>query len=152
MRMAVRRAGIPVSGTAPRNDAPALHHIVAAAVLVAGAAADELTGSGLGRLFALGAAAAAALAVRSCARPQLWWVLTAPPPAIAAVAVCAELLTGAFGRTGTPTPATAALHWAVDTFPAMVAAETAMLAVLVVRAIRSGREIRTGREKRTGVV
>ncbi|GGX98624.1 DUF6542 domain-containing protein [Streptomyces hiroshimensis] len=111
------------------------------ALLLAGAAVDEAAGAGLGWVFALSAAAATALAAVLCARAHAWWVLAAPPLVIAAVAVGAQLVaappgTGAGGGGDT---LAAAAHWALDTFPAMVAAEAVAALVLAVRTFRPGR-------------
>ncbi|MEU1672561.1 DUF6542 domain-containing protein [Streptomyces roseifaciens] len=106
------------------------------ALLLAGAVVDEATGAGLGRIFTLSAAAAAALAAVLCARAHTWWVLAAPPLVIAAVAVGAQLVAAPAGPGGT---LAAALHWALDTFPAMAAAEAAAALVLAVRTFRPRR-------------
>ncbi|MFC5143225.1 DUF6542 domain-containing protein [Streptomyces aureoversilis] len=107
------------------------------ALLLAGAVVDEAAGAGLGRIFALSAAAAAALAAVLCARAHAWWVLAAPPLVIAAVAVGAQLVAAPAGPGGGTLAAAA--HWALDTFPAMAAAEAAAALVLAVRTFRPGR-------------
>ncbi|WP_367135627.1 MULTISPECIES: DUF6542 domain-containing protein [Streptomyces] len=108
-----------------------------AALLVAGAGVDEAAGAGLGLIFVLTAAAAAALAAGLCPRGRTWWALATPPLAIAVVAVGAQLAAGA-DRSGGST-VMAVVHWALDTFPAMAAAEVTAALVLAGRALRPGR-------------
>ncbi|MCF3101199.1 hypothetical protein IPZ58_06340 [Streptomyces roseoverticillatus] len=108
-----------------------------AALLVAGAGVDEAAGAGLGLIFVLTAAAAAALAAVLCPRGRTWWVLAAPPLVIAVVAVGAQLAAGADRSGGSLVMAV--VHWALDTFPAMAAAEATAAVVLAGRALRPGR-------------
>ncbi|MCC3771096.1 DUF6542 domain-containing protein [Streptomyces sp. UNOC14_S4] len=124
-------------GQAPRRALSA-----SGVLLVAGTALDETFGSGLGWIFATFAAAAAALVAVACCGPQTWWAFALPPLAIAVVALTARLLlddASSTGRSDAATSMTTALHWAIDTFPAMAAAEAAALAVLTLRAVRSRR-------------
>ncbi|MEU3751394.1 DUF6542 domain-containing protein [Streptomyces olivoreticuli] len=112
----------------------------AGALLVVGAVADEARGSGLGWLFALAAAASALLAALACSRDLTWWAFALPPWAIAVVGLTAQLLADSSAKGGnTATTMTTALHWAIDTFPAMAAAETSVLAVVIFRTVRSRR-------------
>ncbi|MEV8475018.1 DUF6542 domain-containing protein [Streptomyces sp. NPDC051173] len=115
----------------------------AGALLVAGAVADEARGTGLGWVFTLAAALAAALATVACSRAQTWWAFALPPWAIAVVGLTAQLLADSSATGGNAaTSMTTALHWAIDTFPAMAAAETSALAVLIFRTVRSRRHRR----------
>ncbi|MGK5732002.1 DUF6542 domain-containing protein [Streptomyces sp. URMC 124] len=109
------------------------------ALLLAGAVVDEAAGAGLGWVFALSAAAAAALAAALCARAHTWWALAAPPLVIAAVAVGARAVAAPAGPGGSGDTLAAAAHWALDTFPAMAAAEASAVLVLAVRTFRPGR-------------
>ncbi|MEU5431068.1 DUF6542 domain-containing protein [Streptomyces olivoreticuli] len=109
----------------------------AGALLVVGAVVDEARGTGLGWVFALAAAASAVLA---CSRELTWWAFALPPWAIAVVGLTAQLLADSSAKGGnTATTMTTALHWAIDTFPAMAAAETSVLAVGIFRTVRSRR-------------
>ncbi|RLU83003.1 hypothetical protein CTZ27_28870 [Streptomyces griseocarneus] len=136
---AVRRPGQGFDG--PLGQATRRALSASGVLLVAGAALDETFGSGLGWIFATFAAAAAALAAVACSGPQAWWAFALPPLAIAVVALTARLLLDApsTGSSDATTSMTTALHWAIDTFPAMAAAEAAALAVLTLRAVRSRR-------------
>ncbi len=108
---------------------------------VAGAAADELVDSALGWGLVVSAVLAAAVSAARCTRAGAWWVLPAPPLVVAAVTVAAEVASGGSGRHGKGL-STAVVHWAVDAFPAMAAAELTVLAVLTVRAFRARRSRR----------
>ncbi|MFF4408032.1 DUF6542 domain-containing protein [Streptomyces sp. NPDC001262] len=121
--------------------------LVALVLPVAGAFADELVTSSLGWIFTLTAAAGAVLAAWTCSRAGAWWVAYAPPPVVLLVTVIAELTAGpkdsqAKGAT------TGAVHWAIDAFPAMAAAEAALLLVLAVRWMRVRRSVTPGRGAR----
>ncbi|MEU1628061.1 DUF6542 domain-containing protein [Streptomyces sp. NPDC020096] len=105
---------------------------------VAGAVVDELVGSALGWGLAISAVIAAAVAAASCSRAGTWWVVPAPPLVVAAVTVVAEELAGGAGSHGKGL-STTAVHWAIDAFPAMAAAEVMVIAVLTVRVIRARR-------------
>lgn len=115
----------------------------AGALLAAGAVADEARGTGLGWVFTLAAALAAALAALACSRARSWWAFALPPWVIAVVGLTAQLLADSSAKGGNAATSMAtALHWANDTFPAMVAAETSVLAVLIFRTVRSRRHRR----------
>ncbi|GAA1909897.1 DUF6542 domain-containing protein [Streptantibioticus ferralitis] len=107
------------------------------ALPVMGAALDEAVSSQLGWAFLLMAVAAAAVAAASCSRSALWWLVPAPPLVVAAVTVTAELLLGPAAFQGGKGLTTGAVRWGVDAFPAMAAAEAAVLAVLLVRYARA---------------
>ncbi|MGW1071899.1 DUF6542 domain-containing protein [Streptomyces sp. NPDC002537] len=128
------------SAAGPRGHGPRPALLVSAALLAVGAVLDEAFGSGLGWIFALAAAASAALAAVACTGAQTWWAFALPPLAIAVVAFTARLLldSSATGADTTTAMATA-LHWAIDSFPAMAAAELSALAVLTLRTVRSRR-------------
>ena len=116
---------------------------VALALPIIGAAADEMLNSGLGWLFAIGAALGAALAARACTRAGAWWVISAPPLVVAAITVGAGALTDGLPHGKGMT--TTMVRWAVDAFPAMAAAEVVMIAVLAIRLIQVRRSGRNGR-------
>ncbi|GAA1905593.1 DUF6542 domain-containing protein [Streptantibioticus ferralitis] len=140
-----RRAGVGrPSGRASRarhderGAAPTSRIVLLALGLpVAGAIVDELVGSALGWAFAITAVLAAVLAAMNCTRASTWWVLSAPPLVVAAITIVAEQVANTSGSHGKLT--TSAVHWAVDAFPAMGAAEVTLIAVLAVRLIRSRR-------------
>ncbi|MEV5507739.1 DUF6542 domain-containing protein [Streptomyces orinoci] len=125
--------------------------LIALALPVAGAVLDELTGSALGLIFAVTAALGGALAAAVCSRSGAWWVAYAPPPLIALITVISEQ---AVGRTGSHGQGkgltTGAVHWAIDAFPAMAAAEAALLAVLALRWYRSRQGANKGANKGAG--
>ncbi|PAU48958.1 hypothetical protein CK936_10440 [Streptomyces albireticuli] len=124
--------------------------LVPAALLASGAAVDAARGPGLGWLFAAAAALAAALAALTAPRGRAWWAAALPPLVIAAVAAVTQLLTGASGpHTGT-TAMTAGIRWAMDSFPAIAAAEAAAVLVLTLRAVRTGRSARPDGSVRPG--
>ncbi|MEU1628172.1 DUF6542 domain-containing protein [Streptomyces sp. NPDC020096] len=140
-----RRAGV---GRAPGRASRARHNergaaptsrivLLALGLPVAGAIVDELLGSALGWAFAVTAVLAAGLAGMNCSRANTWLVLSAPPLVVAAITVAAEQLANTSGSHGKLT--TSAVHWAVDAFPAMAAAEVTLIAVLAMRLIRSRR-------------
>ncbi|MFC5722909.1 DUF6542 domain-containing protein [Streptomyces gamaensis] len=130
-RRAAARERVPHSGA---------RILTAAVLLVAGAVADESSGDGLGWIFALAAAAAALTAALACPRTRTWWAFAAPPLAIAVVAVAAQLLAGSSAH-GRGSAMAVGVHWAIDSFPAMAAAEVAVLVVVTLRAVagRGGR-------------
>lgn len=115
--------------------------MVALGLPVAGALTDELVGSALGWAFAITAVLAAVLAALNCTRQATWLVVSAPPLVVAAITVAAEELANGSGAHGKLT--TSAVHWAVDAFPAMAAAEVTLIAVLAVRLVRSSRNRRS---------
>ncbi|MEU3755927.1 DUF6542 domain-containing protein [Streptomyces olivoreticuli] len=115
--------------------------VAALALPVLGAVVDELAGSSLGWTFAITAAIGSALAALTCSRAGAWWVAYAPPPVVMSITVASEQLAGRTGAHGKGLT-TGAVHWAVDAFPAMAAAEVAVLAVLAVRWFRSRRSVR----------
>ncbi|MFE7121696.1 DUF6542 domain-containing protein [Streptomyces sp. NPDC057654] len=97
-----------------------------------GAAADSVIGSGPGWALAVGAVLGGGWAtVLAARRRALWWVVPLPPLVVAAVTVGAGLLGESSGKTLT----TDLVRWAVAGFPAMAAAECAVLAVLAVRGL-----------------
>ncbi|WP_159395376.1 hypothetical protein [Streptomyces albireticuli] len=122
--------------------------LVPAALIASGAAVDAARGPGLGRLFTAAAATAAALAALTAPRGRAWCAAALPPLVIAAVAAVAQLLTDASVPHTGATAMTAGVRWAMDTFPAIAAAETAAAVVLTLRAVRPGRSGRPGRRRR----
>lgn len=128
------RRGRRTAARQPRRGGAAL---LVWAVPVVGAVIDELLGSSLGWAFAIAAVVAAGLAAAACSRAGAWWVVCAPPLVVMAVTIVAEQLarSGSSGKALT----TSAVHWAVDAFPAMAAAELTVAVVLGVRMIRARR-------------
>jgi hypothetical protein len=124
-------------GTAPLSRIA----LLALALPVAGALLDELLGSALGWAFAIAAVLAAVLAAMNCTRDGTWLVLSAPPLVVAAITVVTEQLANSSASHGKL--ATSAVHWAVDAFPAMAAAEVTVIAVLAGRVVRSRRNRRS---------
>lgn len=129
-----------------RSRRAALIALAALALPVAGIAVDGPTGSAPGWAFVATAVVAAVLAAMTCSRAGAWWVAYAPPLVVASITVVAEELGGGTGESHGKGIATAAVHWAVDAFPAMAAAEAALLAVLAARWIRSRRSARRNGE------
>ncbi|MCQ4040665.1 DUF6542 domain-containing protein [Streptantibioticus rubrisoli] len=111
---------------------------------VMGAALDEALGARLGWAFLLAAVGAAGAGAVSCPRSALWWLVPAPPLVVALVTVGAEVLCGPAAFRGGKGLTTGAVRWGVDAFPAMAAAQTAVLAVLLVRYLRTRRGGRAG--------
>ncbi|MDF3291745.1 DUF6542 domain-containing protein [Streptomyces silvisoli] len=117
--------------------APARGVMLLLALPVMGAALDEALGARLGWAFLLTAVAAGGVGAASCPRSALWWLVPAPPLVVALVTVGAELLCGPAAFRGGKGLTTGAVRWGVDAFPAMAAAEAAVLAVLLVRYVRT---------------
>ncbi|MDF3289696.1 DUF6542 domain-containing protein [Streptomyces silvisoli] len=115
--------------------------LLALALPVAGALLDELLGSALGWTFTITAALAAALTAMNSTREGTWLVLSAPPLVLAAITIAAEQLASTSTSHGKLT--TSAVHWAVDAFPAMAAAEITVIAVLAARLVRARRNRRS---------
>ncbi|MEV8476325.1 DUF6542 domain-containing protein [Streptomyces sp. NPDC051173] len=113
----------------------------ALALPVAGAVVDELVSSSLGWTFVATAVIGAAWAAMTCSKAGAWWVAYAPPLVVTLITVVAEQAVGKTGAHGKGLT-TGAVHWAVDAFPAMAAAEVALIAVLAVRWFRSRRSVR----------
>ncbi|MGW1076943.1 DUF6542 domain-containing protein [Streptomyces sp. NPDC002537] len=111
------------------------------ALPVLGAFVDGLTGASPGVLFVLAAAAGAAATAFKCSRAEAWWVVCAPPIAVALITVIAEQATGRTSLQGKGL-GTAAVHWAIDAFPAMAMAEAAVVSVLAVRRFRNQQNVR----------
>ncbi|MFI9723004.1 hypothetical protein ACIHFE_25690 [Streptomyces sp. NPDC052396] len=115
--------------------------VTAAIVLVPpalGGGLDLLTGSAHGWGLAVGAVLAAVWGtVFAAAHSGLSWVIPLPPLVVFAVTAAVSLPSaGTSPLYGRPL-ATALARWAIDSFPVMVAAECAVLAVLVLRGIRA---------------
>ncbi|MDT0449662.1 DUF6542 domain-containing protein [Streptomyces hesseae] len=125
-----------------RSRGAALIPLAALALPVAGIAVDGLTGSAPGRAFVAAAVVAAVLAAMTCSRAGAWWVAYAPPLVVAPITAVAEGLGGGTANGHGKGIATAAVHWAVEAFPAMAAAEAALLVVLAARWIRFRRSTR----------
>ncbi|AZQ69943.1 hypothetical protein EKH77_00775 [Streptomyces luteoverticillatus] len=142
-RAAVAQHGRRRGGSRARSRRrPLTVTLTALALPVAGIAVDGLTGSAPGPAFVVAAVVAAILGAVTCSRAGAWWVAYAPPLVVAPITAVAEGLTGgAVGGHGKGL-ATSAVHWSVDAFPAMAAAEAALLAVLAARWIRSRRSTR----------
>ncbi|MFF7634014.1 DUF6542 domain-containing protein [Kitasatospora sp. NPDC008050] len=146
---ASRRRGEPAPTSRRRSTpaAPPARHrgavvLLAVALPLAGALADELTGPGLGLIFAccavLGTAGAAALAGRA----GWWWVLPAPPPVVLAAWAGAELLGDSAKYQGSKALATGSVRWLVHGFPVMVESIGAALAVILIRLVLQKRNRR----------
>ncbi|QHC24815.1 DUF6542 domain-containing protein [Streptomyces sp. GS7] len=116
--------------------------LVGLALPVLGAVVDELIGGSLGTVFVLTALVGGALAAWRCSRAGAWWVAYAPPVVTMLITVAAEEWAGRTSGSGGKGLTTGALHWAIDAFPAMAAAEAAVLAVLAVRWFRLRRSVR----------
>ncbi|MEV5506776.1 hypothetical protein [Streptomyces orinoci] len=103
-----------------------------------GGGVDLLTGSAHAWGLALGAVLAALWATAfAAAHGGVSWVIPLPPLVVFAVTAVGSLLfADASPLRGEPLT-TAAARWAVHSFPVMVAAQCAALAVLVLRAIRT---------------
>ncbi|GAB2714090.1 DUF6542 domain-containing protein [Kitasatospora kifunensis] len=114
---------------------------------VCGAAFDELTGSGLGPVFAVCAVLGAALAAALSSRAGWWWVTTSAPVTVLAVTSGSQYLAHHDAYHGSAL-ATGAARWLVNAFPVMAAALLAALLVIVVRSILDRRGTR--RETRRG--
>lgn len=117
--------------------------LIAPLLPVLGACADRAAGPHVGWGFAAGLVLAAVWAASAVRPAQLWWVVPAPPPVAAAVTMAVALVTGTSTGKGAALPAEA-VRWAVDAFPAMAAAEIAVLIVVGVRSVRSRRHGRSG--------
>lgn len=145
--MGGRPTATPRRRTGGRGRRAVVPLLLPVALIATGAAVDAARGPGLGWLFAAAAATAAALAALTAPRGLTWWAAALPPLVIAAVAAAAQLLTdGSAPHTGA-TAVTAGVRWAMDTFPAIVAAEAAAVAVLTLRAV-TGRSAGPGRRRR----
>ncbi|MEV6979561.1 DUF6542 domain-containing protein [Kitasatospora sp. NPDC093806] len=108
-----------------------------------GAVAGELTGSGGGPLFAVGAVLGSGLAAALCTRPGRWWVVTAAPPVVLAARAATAYLADRDAHQGKAL-ASAAVRWVVEAFPVMGAAVATALLVVAVRAVLA-RRARPGR-------
>jgi hypothetical protein len=147
-------AGGAPGGHRARRDARATARrrraaLTALALPVLGAALDELVSSSLGWLFILTAALGGALAAATCSRAGAWWVAYAPPPVVMLLTVAAEWAVGKNSSHAT----TGAVHWTIDSFPAMAWAEATILVVLALRwfrARRGGPRKSAGRGTRKG--
>lgn len=117
--------------------------LIAPLLPVLGACADRAAGPHVGWGFAAGLVLAAVWAGATVRPSQLWWVVPAPPPVAAVVTMAVALVTGTSTGKGAALPAEA-VRWAVDAFPAMAAAEAAVLIVVGVRSVRSRRRGRSG--------
>lgn len=94
-----------------------------------GAAVDAVAGHGPGWGVVSGATAGALLAAVLAVRGRvLGWVVPLPVPAVAAV-------TAGWALTSDGPPATRLVRWAVAVFPAMAAAECAVLVVVLAAAV-----------------
>ncbi|QZL08272.1 hypothetical protein K2224_34690 (plasmid) [Streptomyces sp. BHT-5-2] len=118
--------------------------LVALVLAAAGAAAGTALDGRPGWICAVAAALGAALAGKACTRAGAWWLISAPPLVVAALTVVCEQLAGTTNVQGKGLTTTA-VRWAVDGFPAMAAAEAALVVVLAIRGMRAGR--RGGRER-----
>ncbi|MEV0263646.1 DUF6542 domain-containing protein [Streptomyces sp. NPDC050617] len=127
-RRSARAGGAPAARSGNRG-------AVAVALVVPpllGVAVDSVIGSGPGWTLMAGAVLGAGWAtVLAARRRALGWVVPLPPLVVAAVTVGAGLL----GESSGKTLSTDLVRWAVAGFPAMAAAECAVLAVLAVRGL-----------------
>ncbi|WP_157882259.1 DUF6542 domain-containing protein [Streptomyces rubellomurinus] len=135
-----RAAGRPAAATPtrPLSGGPALPAVVAVGLPLIGAAVDELSGPGMGWVFAVCAVLGTGLAAALCTRSGWWWVLAASPVVVLAVTAGAELLANSEKYHGTAL-ATGSTKWVVYGFPVMAKAAAAALLVIVVRVIRGRR-------------
>ncbi|WP_414170284.1 DUF6542 domain-containing protein [Streptoverticillium reticulum] len=117
--------------------------LIAPLLPVLGACVDRAAGPHVGWGFAVGLVLAAVWAGAAVRPAQLWWVVPAPPPVAAAVTMTVALVTGTSSGKSAALPAEA-VRWAVDAFPAMAAAQAAVLIVVGVRFVRSRRRGRSG--------
>ncbi|WP_438485540.1 DUF6542 domain-containing protein [Streptomyces sp. S186] len=136
----------PAPGHAGRGRRAVRAALVALVLAAAGAAAGTALGGRPGWVCAVAAALGAALAGRACTRAGAWWLISAPPLVVAALTVVCEQVAGTTTVQGKGLT-TAAVRWAVDGFPAMAAAEAALIVVLAIRGIGAGRR---GGRKRSG--
>ncbi|MFF4283624.1 DUF6542 domain-containing protein [Streptomyces kronopolitis] len=97
-----------------------------------GAAAGELTASSLGWTFTITAVVGTAWAAMHCSWKGFWWVACAPPLVVGAISVATGQFTGSTASAGSQMTSQA-VHWAIDGFPAMAAAEISLIVVLAVR-------------------
>ncbi|MBD0746706.1 hypothetical protein BG418_34315 [Streptomyces sp. CBMA152] len=113
--------------------------MVAAALVVPvllGAGVDDVLGHRPGWGMAVGAVVGAVWAALGAARREvLWWVAPLPALVVAAVTAGVAVISGSSGKTMT----TRLVWWAVSAFPAMAAAECAVVVVAVVCGVRSSR-------------
>ncbi|MFJ8311120.1 MULTISPECIES: hypothetical protein [unclassified Streptomyces] len=99
-----------------------------------GACEDAVFANGPGWGLTAGAAVGAVIStILSARRGALWWMVPLPVLVVAAITAGAGMLSGSGGKPLT----TELLRWAVAGFPAMAAAECAVLAVLAVHGLQS---------------
>ncbi|MFD7534711.1 hypothetical protein [Streptomyces sp. NPDC059819] len=104
---------------------------------LAGAGGDMALGSGSGwGLLVGGVVGAVASTVLGVKRRALSWVAPLPALVVAALAAAVHLSTGP-SSAGGKSMSTDLIRWAVAAFPAIAAAESAVLAVLAVRGLQS---------------
>ncbi|MEK2490416.1 DUF6542 domain-containing protein [Kitasatospora purpeofusca] len=136
-----RGAGGAAPPSRPGGTAAVL--LAATGLPLAGAVAGELTGSGGGPLFALGAVLGTGVAAARCTRPGRWWVVIAAPPAVLAARAGTAWAAGSDAAQGKAL-ASSAVRWVVDAFPVMAAALLVALSVVAGRALLAARSARTG--------
>ncbi|MER7585821.1 DUF6542 domain-containing protein [Kitasatospora sp. NPDC097691] len=114
---------------------------VALGLPLAGAAVDELSGPGMGLVFAVSAVLGTAAAAALSSRNGWWWVLAGSPLVVLGATAAAELAAHRESYQGKGL-ATGAAKWVVHGFPVMAEAAAAALLVIVVRLVRDRRRHR----------
>lgn len=99
---------------------------------VLGAAVDEVTGGGVGWVFAGCTVLGALLAVLRSSRRGWWWVCTAPPFLVLPLVAGAELVAHPDRYQGRNL-ATGAANWSISSFPVAAGAVGAALLAIVIR-------------------
>ncbi|MFD5464422.1 DUF6542 domain-containing protein [Kitasatospora sp. NPDC127059] len=99
---------------------------------------DELSGPGMGLVFALCAALGTGLAAALCTHRGWWWVLAASPVVVLGVTAVVEFSANSEKYQGNGL-ATGSAKWVVHGFPVMAQAAAAALLVIVVRVVRDRR-------------
>ncbi|MET8546448.1 DUF6542 domain-containing protein [Kitasatospora sp. NPDC004799] len=133
-----RAADGPAGHIRPLSGGPALPAAVALGLPLAGAAVDELSGSGTGLAFAAAAVLGTGLAAALSSRNGWWWVLAASPLVVLGVTAAAELAAHRDRYQGKGL-ATGAAKWVVHGFPVMAGAAAAAVVVITVRLVRARR-------------
>ncbi|MEU3574525.1 DUF6542 domain-containing protein [Kitasatospora sp. NPDC036755] len=133
-----RAADRPVGHPRPLPGGPALPAALALGLPLAGAAFDELSGSGPGPAFAAAAVLGTGLAAALSGRNGWWWVLAASPLVVLGVTAVVELAAHRDRYRGKGL-ATGAAKWVVHGFPVMAGAAVAAVIVIAVRLVRARR-------------
>ncbi|MFJ9774629.1 DUF6542 domain-containing protein [Kitasatospora sp. NPDC101157] len=126
--------------------------LAAVGLPLVGGVADELSGPGVGILFAVGAVLGTGVAALLCSRGGRWWVVTAAPVVVLFTASGVEYLSDP-GRYQGKGLGTGAVRWVVGAFPVMAEAVAVGLLVIGLRMVldrrRPGRAgVPSGRGRR----